>query len=196
MSNFKIDNYRLNQAFTKEDSHCAKSPDQNDVHDFEEQLKRKEDEKQGNQKNQSENSFSFENFFSKAFDTDSAPKTQAAQLNQSTQQSEIQTKLVEQILVSQPDSPNQEIRLRLSCNVLADTEISIMKSPDGSLNIKLISSNPASFQTLVANQYSLKEQLTALDSNLVNITLENPSAEDNDSNRRSAAYQEYTNEDD
>lgn len=196
MSNFKIDNYRLNQAFAKEDSHRAKTPDQNDVHDFEEQLKRKEDKKQGNQEKQSENSFSFENFFSNAFDTDSVPKNQAAQLNQSTQQFEIHTKLVEQILVSQPDSPNQEIRLRLSCDVLADTEISIMKSPDGSLNIKLISSNPASFQTLVANQYSLKEQLTALDNNLVNITLENPNAEDNDGNRRSATYQEYTNEHD
>ncbi len=99
-------------------------------------------------------------------------------------------KLVETILVSQPGADNQEVRLTLGKDVLADTEIRITRDSSGTLNISLQTNNPSSFQTLVAGQHDLKAMLERGEGD-IKITVESGDAEQNDTNQRSRGYNEY-----
>lgn len=102
-------------------------------------------------------------------------------------------KLVETILVSQPDADNQEVRITLSKGVLPDTEVRIMRDIHGTLNITLQTSNASSFQTLVAGQHDLKAMLAENEGD-IKITVESSDAEQNDTNQRSRTYTGYNTE--
>ena len=102
-------------------------------------------------------------------------------------------KLVETILVSQPDADNQEVRLTLNRDILPDTEIRMMRDVNGTLNIILQSNNASSFQTLVAGQNTLKAMLEQGEGE-IKITVESGDTGQNDTNQRSRGHTEYTEE--
>jgi type III secretion system needle length determinant len=101
---------------------------------------------------------------------------------------ELAERLVERILVG------QEVRLRLGPDVLPGTEIRMTKSPEGTLQVVLVTDNASSFQTLVAAQSDLKARLERLDCPVrIDIASES-GAEDNDSKRRSRGVIPETDE--
>ncbi len=107
---------------------------------------------------------------------------------------ELAERLVERILVGQTADGGQEVRLRLGPDVLPGTEIRMTKSPDGTLQVVLVTDNASSFQTLVAAQSDLKTRLERLDCPVrIDITSES-GAEDNDSKRRSRGVIPETDE--
>lgn len=103
-------------------------------------------------------------------------------------------KLVSRILVSQDSARGQEVRLQLGTEILPDTEIRLIKGRDGMLQVMLLSDNPSSFQTLVAAQGTLKEQLEKFETNVrIDVSM-HTQEENNDSRRRSRGYMPETDE--
>lgn len=101
---------------------------------------------------------------------------------------ELAEKLLERILVGRDSGGDQEVRLYPSADILPGTEIRLRKGNDGLLHVSLLTDDPASFQTLVAAQDSLKTRLEELGGHVrVHVATESR-GEDNDSNRRSRGY--------
>jgi type III secretion system needle length determinant len=100
--------------------------------------------------------------------------------------------LVRQILVSDPNRVGeQEVRLLLDHSLLPETEVRLVRSGDGLLQVTLATGNDSALQTLVAAQSALKERLAAHEPQGVHITVLDARKEDTDSRRRSAGYRAY-----
>ena len=94
--------------------------------------------------------------------------------------------LVTRILVNTPERGATEVRMTLQDNVLKGTEISIVRGNDGLLTVRLVTDNPASFQTLVAARYDLQAILQQQEGRPVSVVmLDETEREKNDSRRRS-----------
>ena len=107
-------------------------------------------------------------------------------------------RLVQHILVSHPErAETQEVRLILEEKLLPDTEIHLLRDPDGLLRVTLASGNANALQTLIAAQNDLKERLGAHEHQGVRISVreiraENSSEQTDDaSGRRSATYRAH-----
>jgi len=96
--------------------------------------------------------------------------------------------LVERILVSTSDSASQEVRLTLSGDRLAGTEIRIQRDIHGVLTVQFHAHDAAAFQTLVAAQGDLRQILEARISTPVTITVDNGNESGNDTEHRSKGY--------
>lgn len=114
-----------------------------------------------------------------------------AQATAQTSQSDVNSKLVETILVSQPDADSQEIRLTVSRDILPDTEIRISRDIHGTLNVSLISNNASSFQTLVGAQNDLKSLLEQSENN---VQVHVDSGDAGDTSQQSRGFMEYEEE--
>lgn len=109
---------------------------------------------------------------------------------------EIADRLVERILVSQPADGTSEIRIKLGNDVLPDTEIRMLRAPDGRLEIRLETQNTSVFQTLVGAQDTLKGQLERVEKNVMVMVVSERNgadAESGDSRQRSRG--QYVDED-
>lgn len=95
--------------------------------------------------------------------------------------------LVSRILVSTPDKGGSEVRLILSDTAFRGTEVSIMRDTTGALTVKIVSSDPSAFQTLVSSRNELLSALQAEEKAPVTVSMEEDKgdANDNDSQRRS-----------
>lgn len=100
--------------------------------------------------------------------------------------------LVSRILVSSPDKGGAEVRLTLNDGVLRGTEIMLQRDLSGALTVRCTTTDPASFQTLVAQQHTLREALAAAENEPVTVEMheERTDAEQNDTNRRSRGLDE------
>lgn len=188
MSNIKFDTDRLNQIIqnssTQKNAQTSQSPSQSDVSFFEKELQQKEERDNGEQ---TPKSAPLESLFQDAFKTKGTE--QAAQISApsaNAELGEITEKMVERILVSDPKAGEQEIRIKLSDNILKDTEISIKRLNDGSLQIQLSSNNINSQQTLIAQQFELKNRLEQIENTEVSVEVNTENQEEkNDAEQQS-----------
>lgn len=191
MSNFKIDNNRLDQLINSGNSgKTCSSPSSRDVSEFEKNMDRKEDNDNDKQ-NESQNPFEsiFKNSF---FSEKSVQETQA--LANTDMDFELTDKLVDRILVSDKQGEN-EVRIQLSDDVLKDTEITLKRLSDGSLEIKLNSNNYNSTQTLVSQQFELKSRLEKMENCTVTVEVNADNQEEgNDTNKQSRGYFDFYNQ--
>ncbi len=100
------------------------------------------------------------------------------------------TKLAENILVSKADSKQQEVRITVNNDILAQTEIVINRDTDGGLLVSLVTDNDSSWQTLVQGQHDLRTLLVKTENNVtvrVQSMAENQS-ESNDAQKRSRSF--------
>lgn len=138
-----------------------------------------------------ENAFAgMTNPFSRLF-SENMPKMQSSPTEavSSSSTAELAEKLVERILVSQPDKNGQEIRLQLSQESGVNAEVRIVRGLDGSLSVTMHTKDAASFQNLVAAQDRLKATLDAHERSTVRVeVLSQTEQENNDANRRSRGY--------
>lgn len=184
MSNFKIDNNRLDQLInnTGNSGKPCSSPSSRDVSEFEKNMERKE-ENDNDKQNDSQNPFEsiFKNSF---FSEKSVQETQAAA--NTDMDFELTDKLVDRILVSDSKAGESEVRIQLGDDILKDTEISIKRLQDGSLEIKLNSNNYNSTQTLVSQQFELKSRLEKMENCNVTVEVNTENQEQgNDANQKS-----------
>lgn len=197
MSNFKLDNMRLDTIIEQEEirKKNSYSPTSNDIEHFQKQLNNNELDEKTKHTNNTEHenpleqnnntlpSFTFEKFFS----ITKSPELKMPIL----QDTEMQEKLIESILVSQPNEKGQEIRIKLNADILLDTEIRLIKHLDGKLSIEMFTQNANSFQTLVTNQFKLKERLEQLNKHDISININNYTQNENDTNQQSRGYIDY-----
>lgn len=130
------------------------------------------------------------NPFSHLF-SENMPKMQSSPTEavSSSSTAELAEKLVERILVSQPDKNGQEIRLQLAQESGVNAEVRIVRGLDGSLSVTMHTKDAASFQNLVAAQDRLKATLDAHERSTVRVeVLSQTEQENNDANRRSRGY--------
>lgn len=120
-------------------------------------------------------------------------QTSAAASARTAESAALVDKLVDRILVSDPGKGMPEVRISLSDKALPGTEISLSRAPDGQLAVKLSSTDPQSFQTLVAAQDSLRAALERQGENVrVDVSRSaGADAEQNDAQRQSRGYQNY-----
>ncbi len=187
MSNTKIDNTRLNQLIEQDYEKQKKSPlpHAQDIHYFEKQLTQ-QDQKQ-DKEDPYHSLYSLSSFFT-------IPQQENSLTPEIDTDNNLQEKLLNHILISQANAKEQEIRLQLKQDILADTEIRLIKNTDGTLTIQMFTSNPHSFQTLVANQFRLKEKFDQLENMNVSITIYNNNPNPNDTNQQSRGYANYQTE--
>lgn len=102
--------------------------------------------------------------------------------------SDLANKLVDRILVSQPDAAQQEVRISLGKDIMPDTEICLQRDLNGQLRIIITSENPSSFQTLVAEQHSLRQLLEKQEGAAVRVEIQQGAEEDNDAKHRSRGH--------
>lgn len=193
MSNFKIDNNRLDQLISVENSGKTHfSPSSRDVSEFEKNMERNE-EKDNDKQEQSQNPF--ESIFKNSFFSEN--KVQETQnLANTDMDFELTDKLVDRILVSDAKAGESEVRLQLGDTILKDTEVSIKRLLDGSLEIKLNSSNYNSTQTLVSQQFELKSRLEKLENCTVTVEVNTENQEQgNDANQKSRGLFDLYNND-
>ena len=94
--------------------------------------------------------------------------------------------LVSRILVNTPERGGAQIRLQINDNVLRGTEISIQRDSAGSLSIRIVSTDPASFQTLVAARPNLVQALEAHERGPVSVEMNAETDQgENDARQRS-----------
>lgn len=97
--------------------------------------------------------------------------------------------LVERILVSSPGSGTAEIRIILGDGVLPGTEIHLARGADGLLSVSLQTTDPGSFQSLVAARDGLQQRLERLEQGQVRVEVSQEARpDDGDADRRSAGY--------
>ena len=82
-------------------------------------------------------------------------ETPQAPVAQNTQVQALVDKLVSRILVAEPTAGGQEIRLTLGDGVLKGGELSITRTSDGHLHVKLLCANDTAFQTAVQGRDEL-----------------------------------------
>lgn len=105
---------------------------------------------------------------------------------------DIQTALVERILVSTPESGGSEVRILLSDGALPGTEIRLARGADGMLVVDLLTDDASSFQTLVAAREALKARLEETEKGGVRVDVtDNARPDDGNAERRSAGYMDY-----
>lgn len=145
---------------------------------------------------------SAENLFAGMFGAQQQGAGQAAQVGQAAPvgapdaMDAVVDKMVDRILVSEPGKGQQEVRLSFNDSALKGTEVTLFRSLDGQLNVKLNTTDAASYQTLVGAQDSLR---TALERSGQNVRVEanlSSNQQDNNPNQRSSTYAEYRNNDD
>jgi type III secretion system needle length determinant len=136
----------------------------------------------------------FESIFKNSFFSES--KVQETQILTKTDMDfELTDKLVDRILVSDAKAGESEVRLQLSDNILKDTEISIKRLLDGSLEIKLNSGNYNSAQTLVSQQFELKSRLEKMENCTVTVEVNTENQEQgNDANQKSRGLFDFYNQ--
>ena len=141
------------------------------------------EEKDNDKQEQSQNPF--ESIFKNSFFSEN--KVQETQnLANTDMDFELTDKLVDRILVSDAKAGESEVRLQLGDTILKDTETSIKRLLDGSLEIKLNSSNYNSAQTLVSQQFELKSRLEKLENCTVTVEVNTENQEQgNDANQKS-----------
>ncbi len=96
--------------------------------------------------------------------------------------------LVSRILVNTPEKGGSEVRLTLSDAAFRGTEVSIMRDLSGALTVKIVSSDPSAFQTLVSSRNELLSSLQAQEKAPVSVEMEEDrggSDDPNDARRRS-----------
>lgn len=190
----KLDNARIDKIIGRSETARTETgnPTEKDISLFEREMKT-HGEKQDSQEqernpngdgSQSAPSSAFESIFSMAFSSvkDTGIQEIAAPIPKTD---ELTDTLVERILVSDPKSADQEVRIKLNESVLQDTEIRITRHNDGSLHIQLNSENANSFQTLAAQQFELKTRLERIESVPISVEVNSRHREENDRNRRS-----------
>ena len=92
--------------------------------------------------------------------------------------------LLQRILVAEYDSQGTEVRLTLGDNVLPGTEIRLLRCGDGSLDVSLVTDNPASWQTLVAAQEDLRQRLERQSQGNVRVHVRSSAQADTDADSR------------
>lgn len=184
MSNFKIDNNRLEQLMDNSGksvkAHSA--PSSRDVAEFEKNLERKE---QDSDKRQEQNQNPFESIFKNSFFSENKVQETQPVLQKTDIDFELTDKLVDRILVSDTQGAS-EIRIQLSDSILKDTEITLKRLQDGTLEIKLNSNDYNSTQSLVSQQFELKSRLEKIEN--CNVTVEvnaDNQEQGNDANKKS-----------
>lgn len=134
-------------------------------------------------------SMPMDSLFSQMTQSTTATSAPTSEINQLT------TTLAERILVSDPKGGEQEVRIMLNDSTLRGTEIRITRTPEGMLNLTLATDNASSFQTLVGAQDSLKQKLEQMEKSDVRVTVMDESQQnDNNENRRSAGFVDYTDQ--
>ncbi len=124
--------------------------------------------------------------------------TAATAATDKTMDADATAKLVESILVSQPDAKNQEVRIQVNQDILSQTEIILNRDAQGNLQVTLVTDNAKSWQTLVQGQHELRDIL-AKGENDVTVKVQNTSenqAENNDHQRRSRTFDEIPSDND
>lgn len=193
MSNFKVDSNRLDQLINSSGNSgkTFSSPSSRDVSEFEKNMEKKENNENDRQE---ENQNPFESIFKNSFFSES--KVQETQILTKTDMDfELTDKLVDRILVSDAKAGESEVRLQLGDNILKDTEISIKRLLDGSLEIKLNSGNYNSAQTLVSQQFELKSRLEKMENCTVTVEVNTENQEQgNDVNQKSRGLFDFYNQ--
>lgn len=186
MSNFKIDNNKLDQLINNMSSSSSgkafSSPSSRDVSEFEKNMNKNE---QSEEKKQEQNQNPFESIFKNSFFSENKVQETQPVLQKTDIDFELTDKLVDRILVSDTQGAS-EIRIQLSDSILKDTEITLKRLQDGTLEIKLNSSNYNSTQSLVSQQFELKSRLEKIEN--CNVTVEvnaDNQEQGNDANKKS-----------
>ncbi len=194
----KIDSFRLQQASCR--SSAGTAPSGRDIDDFERAMQRPDERResggqQADQDNEDMNAFSGagQGNMPMSSPLDGLFANRMGAMSEMTEMSspdstELANKLLERILVAEPESGGSEIRLMLNDDVLPGTEIRLLRGVDGFLSVSLVTDNATSFQTLVAAQDSLRRQLEGMEKNVhVEVTSETAGsgAEHNDTRQRS-----------
>lgn len=193
MSNFKIDNNRLDQLInnTGNNGKTFSSPSSRDVSEFERNMGRKEDN-DNDKHNESQNPF--ESIFKNSFFTENTVQ-ETQNIANADMDFELTDKLVDRILVSDTKAGESEVRIQLGDDILKDTEISIKRLQDGSLEIKLNSNNYNSTQTLVSQQFELKSRLEKMENCNVTVEVNTENQEQgNDTNKQSRGLFDFHNQ--
>ncbi|MDD2966870.1 MAG: type III secretion HpaP family protein [Desulfovibrionaceae bacterium] len=82
------------------------------------------------------------------------------------------SKLVDRILVSEPNAAQQEVRISVSNDIMPNTEICLRRDSSGQLSIVITSENASSFQTLVAEQHTLRQLLEKQEGAAVRVSIQ------------------------
>lgn len=184
MSNFKVDNNKLDQLINNMSSSgkASSSPSSRDVSEFEKNMNRNE---QNEEKDQAQSQNPFESIFKNSFFSENKVQETQPVLQNTDIDFELTDKLVDRILVSDTQGAG-EVRIQLSDSILKYTEITLTRLQDGSLEIKLNSSDYNSTQSLVSQQFELKSRLEKIEN--CNVTVEvnaDNQEEGNDANQKS-----------
>ena len=105
-------------------------------------------------------------------------------------------KLVERILVAEPEQGAQEVRITLGEGILKGAELSIMRHADGQLAVRVSCMDAASFQTAVSARQGLADALESRGER-VQVVVDRGDASDGnegDTRRRSQGLQAMTEE--
>lgn len=193
MSNFKIDNNRLDQLIqdSENSGRTCSSPSSHDVSEFEKNMNRREQDND-QEKGQSQNPF--ESIFNNSFFSENKVQETQPVMQNTEIDFELTDKLVDRILVSDTQGAN-EVRIQLSDEVLKDTEITLKRLEDGSLEIKLNSNDYNSTQSLVAQQFELKSRLEKIENCSVTVEVNADNQEQgNDANKKSRGLFDFYNQ--
>lgn len=102
--------------------------------------------------------------------------------------------LVSRILVNSPEKGASEVRITLGDNILKGAEISITRDHSGSLSVRISTTDPSVFQTLVASQGDLQRGLESGERRPVAVEMNREDArgdaQGDDSRRRSRGLDE------
>lgn len=185
MSNLKIDNNRLEQIINKNENSgkASSAPSSDDISEFEKSMYKNEEKDNGRQE---QNQNPFESIFKNSFFSENNVQETQQVMQNTDIDFELADKLIDRILVSDTKAGESEVRIQLGNDILKDTEISLKRLADGSLEIKLNSSNYNSTQSLVAQQFELKSRLEKIEN--CNVTVEvnaDTQQEGNDANQKS-----------
>lgn len=195
MSNFKIDNNRLDQLINNSGSNgksVSCSPSSRDVSEFEKNMNKNEEKDNGRQE---PNQNPFESIFKNSFFSETSVQETQSVMQNTEIDFELTDKLVDRILVSDSKAGESEVRIQLGDDILKDTEISIKRLQDGSLEIKLNSNNYNSTQTLISQQFELKSRLEKMENCNVTVKVNAENQEQgNDANQKSRGLFDFYNQ--
>ena len=180
----------MDNSGKSEKAHSA--PSSRDVAEFEKNLERKE---QDNDKGQEQNQNPFESIFKNSFFSENKVQETQPVLQKTDIDFELTDKLVDRILVSDSKTGESEVHIQLGDDILKDTEITLKRLQDGTLEIKLNSSNYNSTQTLVSQQFELKSRLEKIEN--CNVTVEvnaDNQEQGNDANKKSTGLFDLYNQ--
>ena len=190
MSDFmKVDAFRLQQAAARSSSTSAVPADR-DVDDFERAM-RQVDEGDEGEGGRSGGDPSAQGGMAMRSPLDGlfGRMTAVVEAAPVTDPAALADRLLERILVAEPQGGGSEIRLMLGDDVLPGTEIRLLRGADGALSVSLVTENATAFQTLVAAQDSLRRRLEGLEGQEVRVEVtsgtDRNEAEDGDARRRS-----------